>query len=177
MNHRIHIFGASGAGVTTLGRILAERLGCPQFDTDTYFWIPTDPPYTTTRPIPERLAMLTADLASCDQWINSGSVLDWGDSLIPRFTLAVFLYVPTEVRIERLMAREIERYGAEALAPGGRMHQQHVDFIEWASSYETATDIVRTLTNHENWLKTLPCSVMRFVGEHDPEAMAAEVLG
>ena len=42
---RIHIMGASGAGVTTLGRALADTLGLPHHDTDDYYWRPTDPPY------------------------------------------------------------------------------------------------------------------------------------
>jgi hypothetical protein len=44
MLHRIHILGAAGSGTPTLGRTLAERLQYPHFDTDAYFWVPTDPP-------------------------------------------------------------------------------------------------------------------------------------
>ena len=39
MIRRIHILGAAGSGTTTLGRALAERLQCPHFDTDDYFWL------------------------------------------------------------------------------------------------------------------------------------------
>src|SRR5438128_874343 len=46
MVQRLHILGASGSGTTTLGRALAEGLQCPHFDTDDYFWLPTDPPFT-----------------------------------------------------------------------------------------------------------------------------------
>ena len=45
MIRRIHILGASGSGTTALGQALAEHLRCPHFDTDDYFWLPTDPPY------------------------------------------------------------------------------------------------------------------------------------
>ena len=38
---RIHVVGASGARVTTLGRVLADALGGPHHDTDDYFWLPT----------------------------------------------------------------------------------------------------------------------------------------
>jgi adenylate kinase family enzyme len=41
---RIHITGASGAGVTTLGRASANALAIPHHDTDDYFWQPTRPP-------------------------------------------------------------------------------------------------------------------------------------
>ena len=46
---RILITGAAGSGTTTLGRALAAKLGCAHEDTDTYYWVPTDPPYTTIR--------------------------------------------------------------------------------------------------------------------------------
>jgi adenylate kinase family enzyme len=44
-SRRIHIMGASGAGVTSLGRALADALAVPHHDTDDYFWQPTIPPY------------------------------------------------------------------------------------------------------------------------------------
>lgn len=46
---RIHILGASGSGTTTLGRALAERLHYIHFDTDAYFWLPTNPPFAAKR--------------------------------------------------------------------------------------------------------------------------------
>lgn len=46
----IHIFGASGSGTSTLGRAVAAGLGWRFLDTDDFFWLPTDPPFTTPRP-------------------------------------------------------------------------------------------------------------------------------
>jgi dephospho-CoA kinase len=40
---KIHILGASGAGITTLRKALSKRLGIRQFDADDYFWENTDP--------------------------------------------------------------------------------------------------------------------------------------
>lgn len=37
---KIHIFGASGSGVTTLGNALANQLNIPYFDSDHYFGKP-----------------------------------------------------------------------------------------------------------------------------------------
>lgn len=62
MMRRIHITGASGSGCTTLGRALAERLGSVHLDTDTYFWLPSDPPFQTIREGGERRALLGDDL-------------------------------------------------------------------------------------------------------------------
>jgi len=56
MIQRIHILGASGSGTTTLGRALAERLQCPHFDTDDYFWL-------RNKGTPEVVAYLEAENA------------------------------------------------------------------------------------------------------------------
>lgn len=60
---KIHVFGASGAGTTTLGEALSARLALPYFDTDAYFWLPTKPHFTQRQPAAERDAQLTHDLA------------------------------------------------------------------------------------------------------------------
>ena len=57
-SRRIHLMGASGSGVTTLGRALAGRLALPHHDSDDYFWLPTAPPYQTTRPAADRLRLM-----------------------------------------------------------------------------------------------------------------------
>ena len=51
MQNVIHIYGASGSGTSTLGRKISEELGYKFMDTDDYFWLPTDPKYTTKVPV------------------------------------------------------------------------------------------------------------------------------
>src|SRR6266567_2046417 len=118
MIHRIHILGASGSGTTTLGRALAERLQCPHFDTDDYFWFPTEPPFTHQRERTERAQLLMDDLTAHDAWVVSGSLCGWGDAVIPLFALVVFLWISHDVRMARLRQREHARYG-ERILPGG----------------------------------------------------------
>lgn len=55
MKKHIHILGASGSGTTTLAKVLSDELGYAHFDSDDYFWIPTEPPFTTKRPLDERV--------------------------------------------------------------------------------------------------------------------------
>lgn len=55
---RIYITGASCAGVTTLGQNLAARLGLCHVDVDDYYWMPTDPRFTTKRPERERITLM-----------------------------------------------------------------------------------------------------------------------
>ena len=158
---RIHILGASGSGTTTLGRALAGRLGCPHHDTDDFFWLPSDPPFEHVRPRDERCARLARALARPPAWVLSGCLCGWGDGFIPLFDLVVFLWLPTPARMARLRARERERYGAAALAPGGRLHEGHVRFMTWAAGYDEGGRDMRSRVLHETWLANLACPVLR----------------
>lgn len=168
---RIHILGASGSGTTTLGQALAERLQCLHFDTDEYFWLPTDPPFVTKRASIARQQRLMDDLTAHDSWILSGSLCGWGDIAIPLFALVVFLWLPTAIRLERLRQREHQRYG-ERIMPGGDMYTGSQAFLDWAVSYDDGDVNMRSRRLHEQWLGTLPCPIICIEGEY---AMAEQL--
>jgi adenylate kinase family enzyme len=149
---RIHITGASGAGVTTLGRAIADALAVPHHDTDDYYWLPTDPPYTHNRDIPERLRLMQAMFVPRPAWVVSGSLDSWGSPIMAVVDYVVFLRVPTEIRLARLLEREARR---------GHVDE---DFIEWAAHYDDGTREGRSLPRHEAWLRTLRCPVLRLDG-------------
>ena len=46
---RLHVTGASGAGTTTLARVIASEWSVPHADVDDYFRVPTSPPYRIKR--------------------------------------------------------------------------------------------------------------------------------
>ena len=117
-SRRIHLMGASGSGVTTLGRALAGRLALPHHDSDDYFWLPTAPPYQTTRPAADRLRLMREMFLPRLDWVLSGTVTGWGDELVPLFDLVIFVTTPSELRLQRLRAREAAHFGADAVAPG-----------------------------------------------------------
>lgn len=165
MPGRIHIFGASGSGTTSLASALAASHGHRHLDTDDFYWLPTQPPYREVRPREERLSLLRRALAESPSWVLSGSLCGWGDALIPEFDLVVFLVVPTEVRLVRLRAREVERYGQEEIAPGGPLHQAHAAFLDWARRYDAGGLEMRSRVLHETWLSTLPGATLRLGGE------------
>jgi adenylate kinase family enzyme/ribosomal protein S18 acetylase RimI-like enzyme len=158
---RIHIFGASGAGTTTLGRALSKRLSIDHFDSDDYFWVKTPVPYTEKSDVAKRVELLRSDLFASREWVLSGSLCEWGDFAIPLFTLAVFLWIPAELRMKRLRGREISRYGEEALSPGGWFYQNHLDFMAYAASYDLGGLDVRSRKLHEQWMSKLPCRLLR----------------
>jgi len=173
---RVHILGASGSGTTTLGQTLAGALAVPHHDTDDYFWLPTDPPFAEVRPAGERLALMQALFAPRPAWVLSGSLVGWGDELIPSFDLVVFLRTAARDRIERLRRREAARYGAEAIAPGGANHDRTEAFLEWAAGYDGGDLTGRSLCRHEAWLAALPCPVLRLDGGRPTAELATEVM-
>jgi adenylate kinase family enzyme len=175
MIQRIHILGASGSGTTTLGRALAERLQCPHFDTDDYFWLPTDPPYTRQRERTERAQLLMDDLTAQEQWVLSGSLCGWGDVAIPLFGLVIFLAIPQDIRMARLRQREHERFG-ERILPGGDMYESSQAFLAWAASYDDGGLDMRSRRRHDQWLSTLPCPIICIEGEYTIEEHLAVLI-
>ncbi len=164
----IHITGASGSGVSTLGVSLARRLGCTHLDTDDFYWAPTDPSFQAPRKISERLGLLRAAFeAAPEGWVLSGSLDGWGDPLIPLFDRVIFLSAPTEVRLARLAERERRRLGS-AIDPGGALHPHHLDFLAYATAYDTGVFTSRLTgryrARHEAWLTALPCPLIRLDG-------------
>ncbi|MGE0001414.1 MAG: AAA family ATPase [Fimbriimonadaceae bacterium] len=160
MAHRIHIVGASGSGTSTLGRSVAGRIRGKFLDTDDFYWLPTEPPFTQKRPIPERIQMIGQAVESVEEWVLSGSLVSWGGPIERWFTLVVFLELDAEIRLQRLRDRERERYGGR-IEEGGDMYDAHLAFIEWAGRYDDPGATVRSRRMHEAWLATLSCTILR----------------
>jgi adenylate kinase family enzyme len=168
MASRIHILGASGSGTTTLGRALAERLNYTHFDTDGYFWEPTDPPFMEKREITLRQQLLMDDLTTHKSWVLSGSLCGWGDIAIPLFDLVIYLWISQDIRLKRLRQREHQRYG-ERITAGGDMYEKSQAFLDWAASYDDGGLDMRSRRLHEQWLSTLPCPIVCIEGEYTIE--------
>ncbi|MBC6310725.1 AAA family ATPase [Listeria sp. FSL L7-1582] len=169
---RIHVMGASGAGTSTLGKALADRLGVAFFDTDDYYW---EEKFSVKRAIENRLEMMERDFMTREDWVLSGALSNWGTPLEPFFDVVVFLEVPRDVRLERLVRRERVRYG-EAILPGGSRHQEHMEFVAWASRYEDGDVDVRSKKLHETWFQNLECPVLRVTGDMTVEEEVELVL-
>lgn len=60
------------------------------------------------------------------------------------------------VRLEWLRARELAAFG-ERILPGGDMHENHREFMEWAARYDTAGPEQRSLARQKTWETGLPC--------------------
>ena len=89
---------------------------------------------------------------------------------LPLFDLVVFLWVPADIRLARLRARERARYG-DAVVIGGPLHDRSEAFVAWAAGYDEGLDVPeRCRRLHETWLAALPCPVLRIEGAASVEA-------
>ena len=162
MTRRVYITGASGTGVSTLGRALAQALHAPHADVDDFYWLPTDPPFSQKRRVADRLKLLRRALGD-DGWVLSGSFDSWGEPLLARVDLVIFVSVPTGIRMARLRTRERNRFGAR-IEKGGDMAAIHAGFMAWASRYDDPDFLGRNRAQHEDWLQSLRCPVLRLDG-------------
>jgi adenylate kinase family enzyme len=169
----INIFGASGSGVTTLGNALSARISFPYFDADSYFWLPSDPPFNFKRPPAERNELINQQMSRHNNWVLGGSVVSWHNSWV--FDLSVFLYVPNHVRMERLKRREFERYGDIIYTDAERNKQYHA-FIDWATGYDDNSTQGRTLKVHQDWMNKLQNDILIIDGDTTVEERVEAVL-
>lgn len=109
---------------------------------------------------------MSRDLSETNRWILSGSLCGWGDVFIPRFDGVVYLWLPADLRVERIRVRETLRYGAERIAPGGDLHTVFEKFTTWAAAYDARSDNVRSRNKELDWLDQLPCPVLKIETEH-----------
>ncbi len=169
MKQVIHIFGASGSGTSTLGRKIRDELGYRFIDTDDYLWLPTDPPFTDKRDVDERIRMMEEEIGKEGDIVVAGSLVGWGDVLIPHFTLAVRLICDTEIRLKRIRMREHMLYGSR-IDPGGDMYRSHLAFLEWADAYDEGSPTeMRSRRRHDAWQEQLHCPLLILDGADDLE--------
>ena len=109
-------------------------------------------------------------------WVLSGSCGSWGGEITDQADLIVFLYTPTNIRMERLKNRESERFGAR-IQPGGDMHRIHEAFIEWAKSYDDPCFGGRSLAGHEHWMSQQTAPILRLDGTLPVSRLLREVMG
>ena len=175
MKNVIHIFGPSGSGTTTLGEIICRELGYTLMDTDDYFWMPTDPKFTTKRPVQDRIRMMMQVMEQSKNVVISGSLTDWGDVLIPSFTLAIRIEMEQCLRLERIRQREHRKFGSR-IEPGGDMYEIHRSFMDWAKRYDTGGPEIRSRRKHDQWQSLLCCPVLLLDGAESLDDNYQKVL-
>jgi len=169
----IIVFGASGAGSTTLGKEISRRLNFQYLDIDDYLWCwNTAIPLTVVRPREERTRDLMDAIKKFPKFVIAGTIFSDQNLFEPLLDLAVFISTPADVCAKRVHARECARWGKRVL-PGGdmykvtRFHGDFDDYVANAQRYEAADASKFSRKLHEQWIADLPCPVLRVDGTKD----------
>ncbi len=157
---KICVLGAAGSGTSTISSSIAKRYGWRKFESDYFAWEQTDPPFVRQRPDKESISLLLTEITKYDDLIVAGNVAKWGDVFFDKFDLVIFLYAPTDVRLERLKHREHELYG-DRVSEGGDMYQRFIEFLGYAERYDEGDENFRSLLLHNKFLSKVTCPVMR----------------
>ena len=101
---RVLICGLNGAGKSTVGKALAERLGWPFLDNEDLFFPKNDAAcaYAAPRSKEEAVQILEERLAANDDLVFAAVRGDYGDRLPALLDCAVLLEVPRETRLARV---------------------------------------------------------------------------
>ncbi len=143
MNTRILVYGLNGTGKSTLGAALAQTLGIPFLDIETYFF-PKRHDYLQHRTHEEAFMLLRQDMGRLPSFVLASLR---GDSAWP-LTHAVLLTAPAEVRSARVRMRSEMKFGAR-MQPGGDLYDSEERFFakcaarseEEAIAWRKGTDI------------------------------------
>jgi len=166
----IILFGSPGSGTTTLGKELAKQLNYPHLDLDDYHWRwDTEIPYTVLRSSDERVRLITDAVDGRKNFIMSGSMWSIRKSFENMFELAVYVTASTEIRAERLRARSLARWSSRVIAGGDMFehHEVYKDYHAAAQQYDKDESPQSYRKQHEQWIKELPCPVLRADGEKE----------
>ena len=159
----IMITGSSGAGKTTLGELLAKELGYTFVDIDEYIWRKdTEIPFTAMYSKAEKIRRVMGAIADCEHFVMAGSMDSFHEYFDPYFELVVHLHTDAETRIKRVHERAIERFGNRVLQ-GGDMYEDHQKMLTRIEGYDLGIGGC-TLQQHEKWLNSLDCKVLKLDG-------------
>lgn len=168
------IAGPSGSGKSSLGKIVAEKLGFPYFDVDDYIWKKDTPePFTQMYSKAEKISRLSGDIEPCEHFVMAGSMSSFHQAFDDKFELMVFLYAGPEIRLQRVHSRAIERFG-ERILEGGDLYESHRKFLESNRRYETDGSL--NLNEQKKWIKNLPCAKIELNGTNSLESNAEIIV-
>lgn len=155
MKYGICVCGLNGSGKTTLARALAEELGFNHMDVEGYYFTSADNPYATARTREEVEELLLTDIRQHPCFVFSAVNGNMTAEINGYYDLIIYLEVPLDIRMKRIRQRAVDKFG-DKVFPGGAMYEQEEKFFAYAEKRKPDTI--------EDWLKTMPCRVLRLDG-------------
>jgi len=141
MFNGIIIMGLNGSGKSTVCQELADLLCYRRMDVEDYYFFDSEIPYAKSRTHEEVKQLMLDDIKIYHNYVLSSVGCNWGSEIVSTFRLAILLYAPLQVRLERIKQREINRFGNRVLA-GGDMYESQKQFHDMVVS-RSAEDIKR----------------------------------
>ena len=153
----ILICGLNGAGKSTIGRILARRIGYDFIDNEDLYFPKTDQsyPFAGPRSKEEVIRLLEERIMGNDQFIFAAVKGDYGDKLIASLDCIILVDVPKQTRHQRVRDRSFRKFGNRVLAGGDLFDQEN----KWVSLTDSRPDNYVT-----SWLETIACPIIRIDG-------------
>ena len=153
----ILICGLNGTGKSTLGRMLADRMGFEFIDNEDLFFPKTDPSYMFSSPRSEEEAirLLEEKIGVNNRFIFAAVKGNYGDKLIASLDYVVLIDAPKQIRSQRVRDRSYQKFG-DRILPGGDLYDKE---SKWFSLIDS-----RPENYVADWLETVDCQVIRIDG-------------
>ena len=158
----ILICGLNGAGKSTIGRMLADRMGYEFIDNEDLWFPKTDSSYTFSGPRSEEevIRLLEERISGNNRFIFAAVKGNYGDKLTASLDHIVLVEVPKQIRCRRVRDRSYQKFG-DRILPGGDLHEKEE---KWFSLTDSRPDAYVT-----DWLETVDCPVIRIDGTRPVE--------
>jgi len=167
MGKGILIFGLNGSGKTTLGRVLASTLNYKAMDIEDYFFLPSDIPYSRTRPKYECNELILNDMKHSDGFVFSVLKRELTKEILEHIELGVFLDVPDEIRYKRVEERMHMKFG-DRIKVGGDMYASEQAFMTSVRS--------KSLNEVITWADFLECPIIKVDGRKATSECVKEII-
>ena len=153
----ILICGLNGVGKSTLGKMLAERIGYLFIDNEDLYFPKADAayPFSGPRSKDEVIRLLEEKIGNNPRFIFAAVKGDYGDKLIDALDTILLIDVPKKVRSRRVRERSYVNFG-DRILPGGDLYAQEA---AWFSLTDSRPENYTT-----KWLETVNCPVIRIDG-------------
>lgn len=157
--------GLNGAGKSTLGKNPAKKLGFSFIDAEDLHFPKTESglPYAHPRSCREARALFLKAAASCENLVLASVKDSFLQELSSWSRYIVLIGAPKALRLRRLKARSLQKFGGRA-RPGGDLYEQETAFLSMAAAREE-----REISQ---WARTLGLPVLRVDGTRSAEENA-----
>ena len=153
----ILLCGLNGAGKSTIGRILAERMSWQFIDNEDLYFPKKDASYLFSNPRSkeEVIHLLEEKIEEDDRFVFAAVKGDYGEKLLKKLDYVVLIEVPKETRMERVKMRSAQKFGDRIQEKGDLADTENA----WFSVVNSRPENFVT-----EWLERVPCPVIRIDG-------------